>query len=301
MRIIINKAEDINKMRVDTKGIKDDIIHLNKVDRFNGNPIISGQNADIFKKDIIELANSIKKDYEFFYNQLLEIADKICSIWIVNNCYTGRCVVKSYFIGALETIIGFIDSDMGKKADSGDDITIFLSYCWADKEIANKIDTSLTNCDLKIIRDIRDIENWKSIREFMQSIRNQDYAIFIISDNYLRSTNCMFEVYEMLKEQQYQDRIFPVILEHKIYNPTEKINYIRYWERECSKLEAGIRSIDPANSSELTLELRHMRQISQSIGEFMKIVSDMNNPSEADINCAIKNKLAEKGILKKRV
>ncbi len=53
----------------------------------------------------------------------------------------------------------------------------------------------------------------------MKSIRNQDYVILIISDYYLKSKNCMFEVTEIMKEQEYKDRIFPAVVEHGIYDP----------------------------------------------------------------------------------
>ncbi len=88
--------------------------------------------------------------------------------------------------------------------------TIFLSYSWKDAEIANQVDQQLSkNPKMIVKRDIRDIGVWNSIREFMQRIRQQEYAILLISDAYLKSPSCMFEVLEVMKEQEYQNRIFP--------------------------------------------------------------------------------------------
>ena len=81
------------------------------------------------------------------------------------------------------------------------DKTIFLSYNWHDGEIADRIDKYLSGRpEITVKRDVRDIGAWKSIREFMESIRNQDYAVLIVSDSYLKSKNCMFEVMEIMKE-----------------------------------------------------------------------------------------------------
>ena len=65
----------------------------------------------------------------------------------------------------------------------------------------------------------------------MKGIRQQDYAVLIVSDLYLKSKNCMFEVTEIMKEQEYVDRIFPGVVEHGIYNPLKRVEYIEYWHR----------------------------------------------------------------------
>lgn len=86
-------------------------------------------------------------------------------------------------------------------------VHLFLSYSWNDSELADKIDYELRSYGFDIKRDIRDISSWASIKEFMSLIRNQDYAIIIISSSYLKSPNCMYEVMELLKNSQYKDKI----------------------------------------------------------------------------------------------
>lgn len=66
--------------------------------------------------------------------------------------------------------------------------TIFLSYNWHDGKIADRIDKYLSGAsNILVKRDVRDIGSWKSIRKFMESIRQQDYAVLIVSDLYLKS------------------------------------------------------------------------------------------------------------------
>lgn len=187
------------------------------------------------------------------------------------------------------------EKEKSKEKDNLKDRTIFLSYNWHDGEIANKIDCHLSNLpDITVKRDIRDIGAWKSIREFMKSIRQQDYAIFIVSDCYLKSKNCMFEVLEMMKEQEYKERIFPAVVEQGIYDPIVRANYIKYWEQEYKNLEDTIKEIDLANATELSEDLKRYKNIATSMGEFLKIVADMNNPNiqevEIQIEKAIQNK-----------
>ncbi len=82
-------------------------------------------------------------------------------------------------------------------------------------------------------RDVRDIGAWKSIREFMTNIREQDYAVLIVSDLYLKvsdlylkSRNCMFEVTEVMKERAYGKRIFPAVVECGIYDPLNPLRLL---------------------------------------------------------------------------
>ena len=172
--------------------------------------------------------------------------------------------------------------------------TIFLSYNWHDKEIADRIDNYLSGLPgITVKRDIRDIGPWKSIRKFMEGIRKQDYAVLVVSGLYLKSKNCMFEVMEIMKEQQYKDRVFPAVVEHGIYDPLVRAGYIKYWQQECDNLEASIRELEPEYINELAADLKQYKSIAFSIGEFLNIVADMNNPDIQEVEVQI-----EKAILK---
>lgn len=210
----------------------------------------------------------------------------------LNNVNIGRD-----YIGGNQIVIHASHSEGKEKLEekgTPKDRTIFLSYNWHDGEIANKIDSHLSNLpNITVRRDIRDIGAWKSISEFMKSIRQQDYAVFIVSDSYLKSKNCMFEVMEMMKEKEYQDKIFPAVVERGIYDPIKRANYIKYWEKECKNLVEMIKGLDPANASELSEDLKKYKSIAASMGEFLKIVADRNNPDiqevEIQIEKAIQN------------
>ncbi|WP_278679835.1 toll/interleukin-1 receptor domain-containing protein [Clostridium paraputrificum] len=66
------------------------------------------------------------------------------------------------------------------------DSNIFISYCWNDNEIVNKIDNYFKTKKIIFQRDKRDISSWESIKEFMNRIRKSSYEILVISDNYLK-------------------------------------------------------------------------------------------------------------------
>lgn len=158
-------------------------------------------------------------------------------------------------------------------------VQLFLSYSWMDSELANKIDKELSGWGIDIKRDIRDIGPWKSIKKFMSSIRNQDYAVMIVSPSYLKSANCMYEVIELFKGSRYKDKILSIVtLDADIYNPISRANYIKYWEEETKKLEEAIKPLKLENIAELAMELRKYKSIEGTIASFLDLVSDKNNP-----------------------
>ena len=198
------------------------------------------------------------------------------------------------YTGGNSTWNNYCNRQTEKDMQMGNDKTIFLSYNWHDGETADRIDRHLSGLSGVIVkRDVRDIGQWKSIRKFMESIRQQDYAVLIVSDSYLKSKNCMFEVTEIMKEEEYVDRIFPAVVEHGIYDPLVRAEYIRYWQQECNKLEAAVRGLDPANAVELAADLKRYKSIASSIGEFLSMVADRNNPDIQEVEVQI-----EKVVLK---
>lgn len=158
--------------------------------------------------------------------------------------------------------------------------TVFLSHNIQDREAADRIDKQFREYrGITVKRDERDIGVWKSIHEFMKSIRDQDYAVLIVSDSFLKSSNCMFEVMEIMKEQDYEKRIFPTVEEYSIYDPLGRAKYIMYWQRKCEKLETAIRKLDPVGTAGLVEDLKRYKSIVFSIGEFLSIVADRKNPN----------------------
>lgn len=162
-------------------------------------------------------------------------------------------------------------------------VRLFLSYSWKDYDLANSIDHDLCSMGFDVKRDIRDIGPWKSIREFMSSIKSQDYAVMLISSNYLKSPNCMYEVMEVLSNSEYKNRILSIVTpDADIYNPISKAGYIKYWEEETKRLEEAIKPLKLVNTTELTADLRKYKSIEIGISSFLDLVSDKNNPRIVD-------------------
>lgn len=207
-----------------------------------------------------------------------QIINDLNNVTIGGSYVGGNSITNNYYNHQMEKDV----------QQSKDNKTIFLSYNWHDGETADRIDRHLSGIPGVIVkRDVRDIGPWKSIREFMKGIRQQDYAVLIVSDSYLKSKNCMFEAMEMMKEREYVDRIFPAVIEKGIYDPLVRAEYISYWQQECDKLEAVIRGLDPASAVDLAADLKRYKGIASSVGEFLSIVADRNNPDIQEVEVQV--------------
>ena len=111
--------------------------------------------------------------------------------------------------------------------------TLFLSYSWNDTQIADKLDLIFQPTGIEVKRDIRYVTYKNSIKDFMTKIRDADFALLIISDNFIKSSNCMYEVLELVKEKDYKDKILPVVMDGtRIYKAADRFAYILYWAKQ---------------------------------------------------------------------
>lgn len=156
---------------------------------------------------------------------------------------------------------------------------IFISYSWKNADIAE-----LIYHDLKIItgivlkKDNRDTKYKESMTKFMKSIKNSDYVIILISDSYLKSRNCMFEINNVLKNKNYKNKIFPILLNDiDFFSVENRMEYIKFWETKIENLKNQLKSFGKITGIESILnELKVYEEIRNHIDEFIYVLCDMN-------------------------
>lgn len=157
-------------------------------------------------------------------------------------------------------------------------IKIFLSYSHNNINIADKVDKFFHSKNILLTRDVRDAFPYSSIKKFMDTIRDHDYVIILVSDAYLKSTNCMYEVIQFIKEKNYINRTFPIIIDNKaqIFDRSKHSKYIRYWQEKYVEFEAKIKAIQTIGTVTLYKELDKIEKIQSNIGDFLDKIIDLN-------------------------
>lgn len=168
-------------------------------------------------------------------------------------------------------------------------MSLFISYNREQKDFADKIESSIrTVCP--VLRDINDISPWGSIEEFMNRIRQADYAILLISDEYMKSINCMYEACQLYKDANWKSRVMYVVLGNAdtyVYTVVNHERYIRYWKDRKDLLEGQIKSLPSESVDSITAEFKRVSEILLMIGDFLKTLRDTNNLNSGNTMDAI--------------
>ena len=162
------------------------------------------------------------------------------------------------------------------------DSQVYISYAWGgeSERIVNELDADLQAKGIMVIRDKRDLGFKGMIREFMQQIGRGHAVIIVISDKYLKSHNCMYELVEIARNKDFYERVFPIVLaDADIYNPVNRIKYIKHWEDKLKELDEAIRSVSSANLQGMREEIDSYDEIRDNISNLTFFLKDMNTLS----------------------
>jgi disulfide oxidoreductase YuzD len=173
------------------------------------------------------------------------------------------------------------------------DRKVFFSYAWADDKetvtsreaIVNQLYESLKSDNFEVVRDKVDLGYKGSISDFMRTIGRGDCVIVAISDKYLRSPNCMFELYEAfrnsrLEKAAFVEKIIPIRVEEINLSPTARGEYRKYWNEKKTAWNEYMRNhSDDTSASEKEEQLR-VKAIVDNLGTIFEILNDINSSTK---------------------
>lgn len=107
-------------------------------------------------------------------------------------------------------------------------------------------------------------------------------VVVVISDNYLRSPYCMWELLQIYRNLQFHERICPIMLEDaKIHNLDGRMEHTEFWHKEKKRVDTRVKKLGiEALSTEGTLrEAEQIREISHTVDKLLTFLADMNTLS----------------------
>ena len=269
-----------------------DFIELFKEIGWNGTLLLPASQEDIV---------------DYGYQLLKYILDGPKMLYVLGQGYTQsnkfKDAIEAFMRKSIEPFVvvlrSFLEFELIDSADALDDAqsktkTIFLSYCQKDSDIADLIDErlgSLVKGKATISRDIRDVKYHESFKKFMQSIEHHDFVITIISDSYMKSRNCMYEVLEVVKDSDFANKLVFIVLKNEdvkyyknkpsmdigtdVYSAKGQTNYSIYWKQQEQDLQKQIDDLgDPTYALTQIKEKSHIQKILLDLPEFIEFVRD---------------------------
>jgi len=157
---------------------------------------------------------------------------------------------------------------------------VFVSYAWGgeSERTVDKLELAFAERGLSIVRDKRALNYRGSIREFEERIGRGQCVILVISDKYLRSEHCMYELVQIAEHKEFRDHIFPIVLgDADIYKSVGRLEYIKYWDNQIDELDAAIRGVGKlTNMSGFTADLDKYGRIRARLDDLTQLLGDMN-------------------------
>ena len=156
---------------------------------------------------------------------------------------------------------------------------VYVSYGWTDesKALVDRLEEALKQHGIGLLRDRNEVSYKDSIGDFMRRIGQGRSVVVIISDKYLKSEYCMFELVQITKSEGLRERIFPILLsDAKILKISDSIDYAEYWEKEFLKLDKKIKKLRGDNLTKVRETLDLYSEIRRLFDGITDTLRDMN-------------------------
>jgi hypothetical protein len=171
--------------------------------------------------------------------------------------------------------------------------TIYFSYAWKDgnegsenrEQIVDDLYHSLLQEGYDVIRDKVSLGYKGQISEFMKILGRGACVVVVISDKYLKSPFCMYELLEVYRKSssemsELKEKIFPIVLtDARIHDPVDRLDYVIYWRKKKSELDQKIIEVGLENAGGVLDEYRIYQEITSNFSELTKLLQDMNTLS----------------------
>ena len=156
---------------------------------------------------------------------------------------------------------------------------VFVSYAWTEESHKWSTDSKAHSISRAsgCYATAKKCDTGDSIREFIRRIGQGKCVVVVISEKYLKSENCMFEMLEIAQAGALRERIFPIVLpDAGIYKATGRVKYVSYWEDQIRELDDALKTVRGDNLTRLQEDLNLYSEIRRLFDRIADTLRDMN-------------------------
>jgi hypothetical protein len=172
-----------------------------------------------------------------------------------------------------------------------------VSYAWGDltpegkdsEEIIDRLCAAAEQRGIRILRDKTALGLGESISRFMQRIGRGDRIFVVLSDKYLKSPYCMFELFEVWRNSRadstsFVERVRAYTLPGtKVSTSLDRLQHAIYWKEQYEALEAVVKSHGLGILGENDLrQFKLMQDFAHRVSDILATVADVLQPRNFD-------------------
>lgn len=159
---------------------------------------------------------------------------------------------------------------------------VYVSYSWSQSEEMDNICSALEAHSIEYKRDTKDCGYRQNIKQFEEEIGKGNIVIAVLSDKYLRSIHCMYELSSLIENGYIEDRLFPIVYIDG-HDAKSMQGYLTYWGDEYNK-RVELISTFPAGQGRVAIdELSRCDTIICNISKLWSYISKHNTSTPEDI------------------
>jgi internalin A len=170
-----------------------------------------------------------------------------------------------------------------------DTLTYCVSYAWNNKSKA-KVDRLCEEAKrrgIEILRDTTGLGLGESITKFMKKLGSGDRVFVILSDKYLKSPYCMYELLEVWRNCKSEDdevrrriRVFR-LPDAKVSSPLERARCAKYWKEQFTELDTLVREHGADLLGEADFKrYKLMQDFAHRVGDMLALIADTLLPKD---------------------
>lgn len=173
---------------------------------------------------------------------------------------------------------------MRRKRPAAADNRIFFSYAWEqDEAFVLQLYNSLKRDGFTVVKDKENMGYKGVISQFMNEIGSANYVVVAISDKYLRSRFCMYELYELYKNsgmnaEKFGKKLFPVRIDEtlNLSDPDTVNSYVRYWQEQEDSWEKRMKEDTGSITEEQARQYQFIKRLVTDVQNILSCLADIN-------------------------
>jgi hypothetical protein len=169
---------------------------------------------------------------------------------------------------------------------------VAVSYSWKEERTGPNIGAVDGFCALLnaqgvvVVRDVDRLKHGECLSTFMRDIGASDYLCVFLSDGYLKSPNCMYELlvaWQRSKDNPHEFRqrvkVWVMPSAEDIRKPESRLEYLDHWMTEKKRIEPLIKKHAVSGLAAAELEgFRRIKQFAEHVNEMLCFFADTLSP-----------------------
>lgn len=174
----------------------------------------------------------------------------------------------------------------------GESGEVFVSYSWNQDRMTPLVDrlcTAISSNGYRVVRDKTSIELGGRISQFMDRVGDGACVVVVLSESYLQSDNCMYELFRIytnatLDNERFLKRVIPLVQTGvKLSRPIDRIQYAVHWKQMRNELESAFKEhgIEVLGAEDYKA-LRRMIEFSLHVSDMLAYMNDRCIPRDVE-------------------